>query len=127
MKFKWTAALAAIALATAPTAALARGHGGHYGGHGGYYGGGHGYYGHGHYHGDALAAGVVGLAFGLALGAAASDHGCYDRCGGYGYRDSYYGRGYYAPPPPPQGCITQAQTWDPYAGQYVWVNVRVPC
>ncbi len=81
--------------------------------------------------GDAVAAGVIGLVLGLALGAAASQprqrrDGCYDnyrRCDGYGqqgYYDPRYDQRYYDPraayardygyPPPPPGYYN-----DPYA------------
>lgn len=144
-------ALAAASVAT-PAMARDRGH------HGGYYGGGGGYYSHGYRHhhrrgdGDAaLAAGVVGLVLGLAVGSAMSQPsqpryaGCsdnYQRCApppdAY-YDPRYDDRGYseqnYAPapdyPPPPPGygeaCIRQVEQWDPHSGRYVWVNLRTPC
>ena len=86
--------------------------------------------------GDELAAGVVGLVLGLALGAAASQpreqrYSCsdnYRRCDG----GDYYGDGYgYAPPPPPgyydprSSCTRQERQWDRYARRYVYVEV--PC
>lgn len=106
---------------------------------------------------DAVAAGVIGLVLGLALGAAASEPRrdsyyaprCtdnYQRCapppGAYdqGYYDQGYSNQGYAAPPPPRAayaepyyeddgnaCIRQVEQWDPYAGRYVWVNLRVPC
>ncbi|MFT3728173.1 MAG: hypothetical protein QM759_10150 [Terricaulis sp.] len=83
------AALAATAVAPTASARDYYRHGGGYYGHG-YYG--HGYYGH---HGDAAAAGAIGLVFGLVLGSAlassaSNDHGCYSPCR------------YDPPPPPPQ-------------------------
>ena len=121
MTRKFTAALAAFALvfaALAPGNAAARDrHDGYYGGHqGGYYGGGHGrrdyrHYGRRDHDGDAVAAGVIGLVLGLALGAAASGpraprYSCYDNyqrcagppppCGANCYQ-GYYNQGYAAP------------------------------
>jgi hypothetical protein len=100
MMRKITAFVAAAALAAAALAPAAQAQ--HYGGWGGGWGG----YGHRnyyrHYHrydrGDVAAIGIVGLALGLALGAAVSSDrysqgGCsYDACG----------QGYAPPPPPPQ-------------------------
>lgn len=102
---------------------------------------------------DAIAAGVIGLVLGLALGAAASQPSdprarCYDnyrRCDGpQGYSDP---RGYdprggapypgdYGYGPQPQGyydpyaqqrppCIRRERQWDRYANRYVYVDV--PC
>lgn len=156
MKLKWTAALAAFALSVAsiaPQPALARDYRGHNNGYGRHYSYDHGRHRWRDNDDAALAAGVVGLVLGLALGAAMSDDRpaprarCYDnyrRCD-----DGYYNQSYAAPPPPsrsayeddygsappaqdgdrvPQsGCIQAAQQWDPYAGRYVWVNVRVAC
>lgn len=141
MKRIWTAALAAFAmLATslAPAPALARDYHG-YGGRG-YYGGGH-YYRH-HGNGDAVAAGAVGLIFGLALGSALSEPHynrysdcdrcgppppprCYDRCG-YDDRRADYDRDY-GYDRGNDACVRQVQQWDPYAGRYVWVNLRQRC
>lgn len=84
---------------------------------GGYYDGGrhHGGYDRGRYRrhndndGDAVAAGVVGLVLGLAIGSIASQPreprygGCYERCG--------------PPPPPPsrcdRGCGYNQGSYDP--------------
>lgn len=90
-------------------------------------------------HGDAVAAGIVGLALGAIIGSAASrprtyaapppcyDCGppppprCYDRCGGY------YDQDYYAPPPPPRMCIARERQWDPYADRYLMIERPYPC
>ena len=127
------AALAATALAPA---AQAHDWGGYHGGHGHY----------GRYyrydHGNAAAAGVVGLMFGLAIGSALSQpraDRCYDGCDGYAAPRGYYGR------PPPRAyddpgsayeqdygqapyksqCTRQERQWDRYANRYV--SVDVPC
>jgi hypothetical protein len=96
---------------------------------------------------DELAAGVVGLVLGLAIGSLASQpsqpRGCYDRCGGQ--RDDYYERDsgyyedrggayerdyglegggrYYEDDRPP--CVRRERQWDRYANRYVTVDV--PC
>jgi hypothetical protein len=102
-------------------------------------------------HGDAVAAGVIGLVLGLAIGAAASQPrepraGCYDnyqRCPpprrDY-YEDGYYerDRGYYEDSrsayereygvPPDERydrCVRTERQWDRYANRYVMVEV--PC
>lgn len=101
--------------------------------------------------GDAVAAGVVGLVLGLAIGSMVSQpreprYACrdnYQRCapppqqgyydqGGYYDRRSAYEQDYgYAPPPPPRGyyeapqCTRRERQWDRYANQYVVVDV--PC
>jgi hypothetical protein len=134
---KFGAALSALALGTLALAPLstaeARDHG-YYGGRG-YYGGG---YRHHDHDGDAVAAGVVGLALGAVLGAALSAP-----------RDPppqrYYGppQGYYAPPPGrpyndgyyedrryddgPQTCYSRERQWDRYAQRYVTVDVPREC
>ncbi|MGD9978959.1 MAG: hypothetical protein AB7H66_12080 [Hyphomonadaceae bacterium] len=116
---KFTSLLAAVivALATlAPAAADARDRRGH-----GYYDGGrHG----GYYDGrrrwrdrdndDEIAAGVVGLVLGLAIGSMASQSGRRDGC-----YDNYR----CAPPPPPRRCYDPCgrdgyydQGYDPYYG-----------
>lgn len=118
---KITAVLTAMAFAAAalaPTAAVARDR------HGGYYGGGH-YDNHRHYRrhrdddGAAIAAGVVGLALGLALGAAASNNNqqprarCYDN---YQRCEPAYGQSYYAPQQPPSSY--QGDYYGPPQGAY---------
>lgn len=92
-----------------------------------------------HHRGDAVAAGVVGLALGAVIGAAITDSnhrryydrrysGCYDRCGydrGY-YRDGYYEDGYddgYGP----SLCIVRERRYDPYSGREVLIEERRPC
>lgn len=101
---KFTSMLAAFALAAAalsPAAADARDRRGYYdrGDHHGYYGRRH------HDHDDEVAAGVLGLVLGLAIGAAASQPR--DRCGD-GYRC--------APPPPPR-CYDPCERRDGYYDQ----------
>ncbi len=81
---------------------------------------------------DALAAGVVGLALGAVLGAAIANQPSPQR-----YYEPPPPRGYYAPPPAyyggpayragPPVCVVRERVWDPYAGQYVRVERRVPC
>lgn len=102
-------------------------------------------------HGDAVAAGAVGLILGLALGSIAShprhEPPRYDNRGSYGpptgyqgYAPSYsggsaYERDYgYAPqgydqgdyePPIQSRCMRAERQWDRYANRYVTVDV--PC
>lgn len=133
------AALAVAATALAPSLAEARDHGGGY-----YRGGGYdrGYYGRGDYHhhdnGDAVAAGVVGLALGAIIGSAVTANSQ--------PRYAPPPRAYYPPPPssyypppPPRGyygggyygdrysrgCVVRERVWDPYYGQYV--RIERPC
>ncbi|WP_395646407.1 hypothetical protein [Terricaulis sp.] len=166
MKRTFSAALAAIVLAATALApaAEARDHHGR-GGRDGYYDGrGHGgdrhyrggrYYGRGDYyyrdrdHGDAVAAGAIGLVLGLALGSALSQDqngpGCRERCprgDGYYQRDqryadprygddrydeggSAYEEDYGGGPPPRSQCTRRERQWDRYANRYVTVDV--PC
>lgn len=76
-------------------------------------------------HGDAIVAGIAGLAIGAALASGNRGYSNYS----YGYSRPYYG-GYYAPPPPRYGygygyapryretCRTTSY-WDPYYGRYI--------
>jgi hypothetical protein len=87
---------------------------------------------------DALAAGVIGLVLGLAIGAAASQADepevrCYDNYQRCEPPPGYYDRGYYdeqgydpryQAPPEPQ-CTRAERQWDRYAQRYVTVDV--PC
>lgn len=145
-------AVAALVMALAPAVAEARDH--HRGGYGGGYD--RGYSGRGYDRGydrgyrqgrhndddDALAAGIVGLALGAVIGSAITSSN--------NNRTNYPPRyapppAYYPPPPPPayyppQGggyyrdypasqpvCVLRERQWDPYAGQYVRVERRIPC
>src|SRR5437667_2335574 len=95
MKKSLTAAMAALPFGGAVVATAAPAEAQRYDHHG-YYGGGYDggrYYDRGRHHdghGDALAAGVVGLALGAAL-ASSNNHNNYR--GGYGY--GYYDEPYY--------------------------------
>ncbi len=118
-----TVLAASLMLATVSAPALAGDRGRHDGwnGHGrgnGHYDGRN--YGHrgGHYrggHGDAVAAGILGLTFGaLAASSARRDRG-------YGYSDGYYyGR-------PPRTCISREQHWDPYERAYITIDRPYAC
>ncbi|MBS0386170.1 MAG: hypothetical protein JSS00_12565 [Proteobacteria bacterium] len=138
---KFTAMVSAAALAASALAPVAqahdwRGYRGDYDGYGRHYR---------YDHGNAAAAGVVGLIFGLAVGAALSQpraDRCYDNCGA----SDYYGppRGYYGRPPPraydepgsayeqdygqapyKSQCTRRERQWDRYANRYLTVDV--PC
>jgi hypothetical protein len=119
MRKTLTAAMAAITLGGAISAAAAPvearpDHGG-YGGH---------YYGGGHYHnngGAAVAAGVVGLALGAAL--ASNSHSYYYDRPYYG--SGYYDSGYYAPAY--RVCESTRWVWDPYIHRQVPVRERYAC
>lgn len=146
------AALAAAVLALAPAVAEARDHHGGGGYDRGYYDRGYDrgrWDDRGRYdrrHGDnddAVAAGVVGLVLGAVIGAAVADNNARTRA--YPPPQRYYQpppayypppqQGYYPPPPPryygdsyaPRVCVVRERQWDPYAGQYVRVERRVPC
>ena len=122
MRKTLTAAMAALTLGGAISAAAAPAQARDWG-HQGYYGGGYGghYYGGGHYYrhdngGAASAAGVVGLALGAALASSGP---------------SYYSHSYYAPPPPPyyayRTCESTHWEWDPYWHRQVPVTIRYAC
>ncbi len=149
MANKLVAAIAALSFAlasTAPGAAFAydrgRGHHDRYERH-------HSSDHHGRRHhddddGDAIAAGIIGLALGaLIVGAAMSgtddDARCSDAYGDCAprddraYDDDYgqapYDEGDYAPPAA-QGapaCVRQVRQYDPHTDSYVWVNLRTAC
>ena len=107
-----------------------------------------------HHRGDAVAAGVVGLALGAVLGAAITNGNrhyrgydrCNDRCGydrGYsrcndrcGYDRSYdrcddrcgYDEGYYEDDDyGPSACVVRERRWDPYRGREIYVEEPRPC
>ena len=141
MMRKLTAMVSAAALAATVLAPAAQAHDRH-GYHGGY--GNYGRY-YRHDGGNAAAAGVVGLIFGLAIGSALSQpraDRCYDGCGA----SDYYGppRGYYGRPPPraeddpgsayeedygqapyKSQCTRHERQFDRYANRTVTVDV--PC
>lgn len=77
---------------------------------------------------EAIAAGVIGLVLGLAIGAASqAEQRRYDNryaYDPYAYRrhEPYYDRGYVEPR---QQCWRQERQWDRYARRYVYVDV--PC
>lgn len=78
-------------------------------------------YGNNHRHnGDAVAAGIAGLAIGAIIGSASSQPRYYDAP-----------RGYYAPPPrvyyEPRYCSTRDWAWDPYLRRNVLVERSYPC
>jgi hypothetical protein len=90
---------------------------------------------------DELAAGAVGLVLGAVLGAAIASSSQPSRSGYYAPPPPP--RNYYPPPPayyppsgygpqpwraaPPPSCVLRERVWDPYAGQYVRVERRIPC
>jgi len=93
-------------------------------------------HGYRHHRGDAVAAGVVGLALGAVLGAAITDSNhrryydrrydrCYDRCG---YDRDYYNEGYYEDDDyGPSLCVVRERRWDPYSGREIYFEERRPC
>ena len=92
------------------------------------YNGGHRHYDRGRHndHGDALAAGVVGLALGAALASSGGGRGYssygssyYDRPAAYGYYDS--------PRYAYRTCISQERVYDPYIGRRVLIERRYAC
>lgn len=159
MKRTFTAALAAITLAATALAPAAEARDHHGRGDGYYDGRGHGgydrhyrdgrYHGRGDYyyrdrdHGDAAAAGIIGLVVGLAIGSAITQDqapACRQQCPrGSGYyqnpryapqRDPYYDDGGSAYEEdyggdPRQQCTRRERQWDRYANRYVTVDV--PC
>jgi hypothetical protein len=138
------AAVAVMATALLPAVAEARDrHGGaYYGGgysrhHGGaYYDGGYRRR-HSDDDNDALVAGVAGLVIGTVIGSAIASQPRQT----YAPPPAYYPPpppAYYPPPPPayypppayrasPPTCVLRERVWDPYAGQYVRVERRIPC
>jgi hypothetical protein len=143
MMRKLTSMVAALSLAATAMAPAAQAHDQR----GGYHQGNRGDYGrYRHYrndrHGDAVAAGVLGLILGLAVGAAASQprqERCYNGCGQRPYRQGYDGYnsggpGYddgsayaedYGQAPEKSQCTRQQRQWDRYANRTVTVDV--PC
>lgn len=93
------------------------------------------HYNRGNDHGDAVVAGIAGLAIGAALASSNRDRGYYrgDRYYRGGYYDRGYNRGYYAPRyydrgysrgyySPPRYSYRNCRTvrvWDPYYGRTV--------
>ena len=87
-------------------------------------------YSHRNHRGDAVAAGVIGLALGAVLGAAITNSNhrrydrrydrCDDRCDyDRGYSDNgYYEEGYddYGP----SVCVVRERRWDPYRGREIY-------
>lgn len=126
MKKVLTTALAALTFGGAVVAtaapAQAQRYDRHYGGR---------YYDH-HRHrdrgGDALAAGVVGLALGAAIASSSNNNRSY-------YSNGYYGSGYGYYDDGPRYryrhrstvCETSRWVWDPYIGRRVLVRERYRC
>jgi hypothetical protein len=123
MRKTLTAAMAAITLGGAISAAAAPAEARDWGHRGGYsYGGAYGghYYHHNNNNGAAVAAGVVGLALGAAL--ASNSHSYYYDRPYYrsGYYDSYYAPAY-------RVCESERWVWDPYIHRRVPVRERYAC
>jgi hypothetical protein len=82
--------------------------------------------------GDAVAAGIAGLAIGAIIGSAASRNSGYGPSYGYsygygpryGYARPAYGYGYYAPR---RVCRGGERVWDPYYGRYIIVERNYRC
>ena len=138
----FVAALAVAVTALAPSLAEARDHGGGYYRGGGYdrgsYDGRYDGRGRGDYRrhddGDAVAAGVIGLALGAIIGSAITSSN--NRYPPPPPRAYYPPPPAYYQPPPPQGyyggsgyasrgCVVRERVWDPYYGQYV--RIERPC
>lgn len=73
--------------------------------------------------GEAIAAGVIGLVLGLAIGAAAEQNQRRDGYDNRRYDDRRYSDDYYEPQRPQ--CTRRERQWDRYAQRYVYVDV--PC
>lgn len=120
MKNLIAGALAAFTLAAVaiPASAEARPYRGGYGG---------GYYDSHRHNGDAVAAGIAGLAIGAIIGSAASQpRGYYEQPRGYySAPPAYYGpsRGYYEP----RYCVSRERVWDPYLGRRVTIERSYQC
>jgi len=99
-----------------------------------------GYYSYDHHrdHGDAVAAGVVGLALGAIIGSAITSDNHRYRDRGYYYNRGYYNRGYYRDGYYGNGydddddygysvCVVREHRYDPYRRRDVIIEERRPC